>query len=364
MRRTTVYLLILAASWCLNACQDGNGRKETPPVPVTAAHAVKRTIPVQVQAIGTVEANQTVAVKSQMTGTIKKVHFTEGQDVRKGDLLVELDCRENEAALRQAEANLARDRAGAAYAREQARRYADLVQKDYVARDQYDQAVANATSLEAEVKADEALLESSRVQAAYCSIFAPVSGRIGKLLVNEGNIVSANATQIAVINQVSPVFVSFTVPEKTLSSIRRHAEEGRLVVEASAPGDAGGPEKGVLSFVDNAIDRATGTITLKATFANADRHLWPGQYVDVVLTLTTLPDAVLVPSRAVEQGPEGQYVYVVKQDLTVEMRPVVPGGTLKHETVIAKGLSEGEQVVTDGQLRLEPGAKVLVRDGK
>ncbi len=344
-------------------CSSQKDSPKTLPVPVTAAKAVSRTIPVQIEAIGAVEAFQTITIKSQITGQIKRVFFKEGQDVKKGSLLIELDCRSNEAALRQFEANLAKDRAQARYAEEQARRYDELLKKDYVAREQYDQAQANFESLQATLKADEALLENSRVQVQYCSIYSPVDGRIGKLLVNEGNIANANSTEIAVINQLQPISVSFAVPEKRLAQIKKFFGEKKLEVDAMLPGDER-PEKGVLTFVDNAIDRATATINLKGTFTNESKRLWPGQYVDVILMLTTLPNVILVSSQSVEQDQAGQHVYVVKPDSTVEMRPVTIGENFQTETIVLKGVQPGEQVVTDGQLRLIPGAKVTVTETK
>jgi membrane fusion protein, multidrug efflux system len=365
MKKITVCCLFIAMAFLMNACPAKKDEKKAPPVPVAVALAVKKTIPVQIEAIGTVEAFEAISLKSQITGQIRKILFTEGQDVHKGDLLVELDSRSNEAALKQAYANLARDRAQAAYSREQARRYADLVKKDYVAREQADQASANSASLDAVVKADEAEVESNRILVGYCSIYSPITGKVGKKLVDEGNIVSANVTEIALINKVEPVFVSFAIPEKMLAQVKAASGSRRLKVKASISGEETDPEKGELTFVDNAIDRTTGTITLKGTFANTRKRLWPGQYVDVILTLEDIPDAVTIPTGAIEQGPEGQYVYVVKMDGTVDMRPVVPGLALGEETMIARGLSAGETVVTDGQLRLVPGAKVaLKKDGK
>jgi multidrug efflux system membrane fusion protein len=327
------------------------------------ALAVSRTIPVQVDAIGTVEAFQTISVRSQVTAEIRKVHFKEGQDVKKGDLLIELDSRASEAALRQAEANLVKDRAQAKYAREQARRYADLIKKDYIAKEQFEQVQANAASLDATVKADEAAVENNRVQVQYCSIYAPINGRIGKLEVDQGNIVKANDMQLFTINQIQPINVSFAIPEKDLPRVKKFFAEKKLEVDALIA-DGERPEKGELSFVDNAIDKTTGTIILKGTFPNKENRLWPGQFVSVLLTLTIEPDAILVPSQSVEQGPSGQYVYVVKQDSTVEMRPVTLGPVFQDETVIQKGLRAGERVVTDGQLRLVPGAKVAVKKAK
>lgn len=360
MRKVTVYCLLITAALFLYDCSPKKKPRPEPPVPVTAAAAVKKTVPVQIEAVGTVEAFQTVSVKSRITGTIRKILFREGQDVRKDDLLVELDCRANEAALRQSEANLARDRAQERYAHEQARRYSELIKKDYVAREQYDQVRANAESLSAIVKADEAAIENNRLEVQYCSVRSPIDGRIGKVKVNEGNIVESDSTEIAVINQIAPIQVSFAVPEKDLPSVKKFFSKGKLAVEASIPGDSA-PERGELTFVDNAIDKTTGTITLKGMFANKDSRLWPGQYVNVVLKLTTVEGAILVPSQSIEQGPEGWYVYVVKKDLTVEMRQVVAGQSFGGDTVIVKGVGEGERVVTDGQLRITPGTRVSIR---
>lgn len=361
MNRTTLFGVLVVAALFAGACGPEKEEKASRPVPVTTEAAVQKDIPLLVEAIGTVEASVAVTVKSQATGQVQKLWFVEGQDVRKGDLLAELDCSSSVAALKQAQATLEKDRAQAAYARSQARRYADLVKEDYVARDQYDQSLANAESLDATVKADAALVESSRVQMAYCSIHSPISGRVGKLLVDAGNIVQANATEIVVVNQVEPVRVAFSLPEKLLSEVRKYAAGRKLEVRAAFPGAGATFERGELAFVDNAIDKTTGTITLKGVFPNGQKRLWPGQYVDVTLVLATVPDAVLVPSHAVEQGPDGLYVYVVKRDLTVEMRPVTAGRTLEGETLISKGLSAGETVVTDGQLKLIPGSKVSPR---
>jgi multidrug efflux system membrane fusion protein len=327
------------------------------------AAAVQKTIPVQMNAMGRVEAFQTISVRSQITAQIRKVLFKEGQDVKKGDLLLELDCRTYEAALRQAEANLVRDRAQARYAEEQSRRYADLMKKDYVARELYDQIQANSAALEATVKADEAVVESSRVQMQYCSIYSPIGGRTGSLKVNQGNIVKADDTELLTINQIQPINVAFAIPEKDLPRVKKYIPEKKLEVDAFIPGEDR-PEKGELTFVDNAIDAATGTITLKGTFSNKEKRLVPGQFVNVVLTLATEPNSILVPSQGVEQGQTGQYVYVVKPDSTVEMRPVTIGVEIKGETMILKGIKAGERVVTDGQMRLLPGSKVVIKEMK
>lgn len=362
MKRIAAWYLLacLGAGMLLQGCSQETKTSSERSVPVIAAPAVLKSVPVQMKAVGTVEAYQSVSVRSQITAQIRKAFFREGQGVRKGDLLIELDCRSIEAALRQAEANLARDRAQARYAREQVSRYADLVKKDYVARDQYDQILANADAAEATVRSDEAAVESARVQLQYCSIHSPLDGRTGMLKVDLGNLVKADDTELLTINQVQPIHVSFTIPEGELPKVMKYFREKKIEVEAFIPSEDI-PEKGELVFVDNAIDRTTGTIILKALFANPDRRLVPGQFVDVVLTLATRPDALLVPTKAVEQGQEGQYVFVVKADSTVEMRPVKTGSAFRDDTLILEGLRPGEQVVTDGQMRLTPGTKVSVK---
>lgn len=356
-------LVTLCAGLLMQACSPETKTSSERSVPVLAVPAALKTVPVQMKAMGSVEAYQTVSIRSQITAQIRDALFREGQDVKKGDLLIELDCRAIEASLRQAEANLARDRAQARYAREQASRYADLVEKDYVARDQYDQIRANAEAAEATVRSDEAAVESARVQLQYCSIHSPIDGRTGMLKVDLGNLVKADDTELLTINQVQPVYVSFTIPEGDLPTVMKYFGKKKIEADARIPSEEAS-EKGELVFVDNAIDRATGTITLKAVFANPDRRLVPGQFVDVVLTLATRPDAVLVPTKAVEQGQEGQYVFVVRADSTVEIRPVKTELAFQDETLILEGLQPGEQVVTDGQMRLTPGTKVSIKEAQ
>lgn len=330
-------------------------------VPVVVAQVGRKTMPVQARAIGNVEAYSTVSVRAQVTGAVMQVHFKEGQDVKKGDLLFTIDPRPLEAALKQAKANLARDTAQLENAREQVRRYGELVKKQYISREQYDQVRTNAGALEAVVQADKAVVENAKVQLGYCYIYSPVTGRTGSLLVNEGNLVRVNdATPLLVINQVSPIYVNFTLPEQNLPEIKRRMAGGKLQVEA-LPQNEDFDEEGVLSFIDNAVDRTTGTIRLKATFANNSRRLWPGQFVNVLVTFTTQPDAIVVPSQAVQTGQEGQHVFVVKPDLTVELRKVVVSRTVNSEAVIEKGLRPGETVVTDGQFLLGPGSKVQLK---
>jgi multidrug efflux system membrane fusion protein len=342
--------------------RSGGGRSREA-IPVLIATATKKTMPLQIRAVGNVEAYSTVSVKSQITGVVTQAHFKEGQDVKKGQILFTIDPRPYEAALKQAEANLARDTAQLQNSREQARRYAELVKKEYVSKEQYDQIRANADAAEAVVQADQAAVENAKVQLSYCYIFSPIDGQVGTLLVNEGNLVRVNdATPLVVINQVAPIFVTFSVPEQNLPDIRRHMTAGSLKVEARFQSDEGRAEQGDLAFIDNAVDRTTGTIKLKAEFKNTDKRLWPGQFINVALTLTTESDAVVVPAEAIQVGPEGQHVFVVKPDSSVEVRPVVVARTDEGEAVIAQGLKPDEQIVREGQFLLSAGSRVEIKD--
>ena len=348
-----------------NQISSGTGKKldrrsgARQAIPVSVAHVIQKTLPVQLRAVGIVEAYSTVSVRSQITGTLTNVHFKEGQDVKKGELLFTIDPRPFEAALKQVEANLARDLAQLENAVQQARRYGELVKKQYVSQEQYDQIRTNAGALEAVVQADKAAVENAKVQLGYCYIYSSVTGRTGSLLVSEGNLVRVNdATPLLVINQVSPIYVNFSVPEQHLSEIKKRMASGQLKVDAIFPQNEDLGEQGVVSFVDNAVDRTTGTIRLKGTFANSSRWLWPGQFVNALVTLATQPDAVVVPAQAVQAGQDGQHVFVVTSEKTAELRKVVVNRTVDGEAVIEEGLKPGETVVTDGQFQLAPGVKV------
>jgi membrane fusion protein, multidrug efflux system len=343
--------------------QGRGGGRSREVIPVLVATAVQKAVPVQIHAVGNAEPFATVSVKSQVTGVLMKAHFKEGQDVNQGQLLFTVDPRPLEAAVKQAEANLARDIAQLRNLREQVKRYLELVEKQYVSREQYDQIRTNADAMEAVVDADKAALENAKVQLSYCYIYSPVNGRVGSLLVNEGNLVRVNdGTPLVVINQVSPMHVTFSVPENHLADLKRHMATGQLKVAASFPSDESRPEIGVLEFVDNTVDRATGTIKLKGVFTNQERRLWPGQFINVALTLRTHAAAVVIPSEAVQVGQEGQHVFVVKPDKTVEVRPVTLESTNEGEAVIAKGLIGGEQIVREGQFLLGPGSRIEFKD--
>ena len=357
---------IMALIFLLAACgKKAEQQQVKPAVPVTVGIVTQKSVPLQILVIGTVEPSATVAVKAQIGGTLTRIHFTEGQDVKKGDLLFTIDPRPYEAALKQADAILARDRTQYENARAEERRYEELVKKGYVAQTQYEQVRTNAAALEAVVQSSGAQVENARLQLAYCTIRSPFSGRTGGLSVYEGNLIKANAdTAMVTINQIQPVNVSFAVPERTLPEIRKYMAGGALKVEALLSKNDANPLQGNLAFIDNAVDAATGTIRLKGSFVNSDRKLWPGQFVNVVLTLATQKNAVVVPTQSVQTGQKGQFVFVVKADSTVEVRPVVASRVFGEESVIESGLTASEKVVTDGELRLAPGAKVEVKDGQ
>jgi multidrug efflux system membrane fusion protein len=332
-------------------------------VPVTIAPVVQKPMPISINVIGTVEAYSNVAVRAQTTGELTSVNFREGDDVRKGQVLFTLDRRPLEAVLAQAEANLSRDIAQAQNARAQAARVQDLAGRGIATREQLDQSTTNASALDATVAADRAAVENARLQLQYATISAPIAGRTGALMVHAGNLVRANdTTPLVVINQIAPISVTFALPESQLPAFKRYMAQGTVRVSAQPPSETGQPATGRIAFVDNAVDQTTGTIKLKGTFANENRQLWPGQFVNVTVMLTTEPNAVVVPTPAVQMGQQGQFVFVVKQDQTVELRPVTATRAIGVETVIDKGLAPGETVVTDGQLRLTPGARISVKN--
>jgi membrane fusion protein, multidrug efflux system len=338
-------------------------RKAPIAVPVTVASVIAKTVPVRLYAIGNVEPFTTVAVKARVDGQILSVHFNEGDEVRQGQLLFEIDPRPFAAALQQVQANLLRDRALVDRAADQEKRYKELLQKKFISPDAYGQVKTNLDSAAATIRADEASIASARLQLEYCSIRSPVTGYAGKIAIQRGNLVKANDTgPLVTINQVVPIYVSFSVPEQNLSDVRLHQAKGDLHVQANVPHVAT-PIEGKLIFVDNSADLSTGTIKLKATFPNKDKAMWPGQFVNVGLTLYEQQDAIVAPSVAVQNGPNGQYVFVLKTDQTVEMRPIKIARTEGDATVVAGGLKVGDQVVTVGQLRLAPGMRVDISGG-
>jgi multidrug efflux system membrane fusion protein len=423
VRRLLSALVLIVASAVVAGCSDRAGSQPRPaapaPVPVGVATVEQKTVPVQVIAVGNVQAYTTVAIKSQVAGQIVKVHFTEGQDVTQGQLLFTIDPRPMEASVRQWEANVAKDKAALRsaeaalaqkraevnqalanlerdmanldMARVQEERYRTLADKGLIAREQYDQmktsfattqatvtadraAVENARAAasaaeamvenaRAAVKVNEAMVDTARLQLAYATIKAPMDGRTGNLLVQAGNVVKGNDDNpLVVLAQVRPIYVSFAVPERHVDDIKRYRAQGPLKVEAQLDGGRRSTI-GSVTFMNNTVDPTTGTIQLKATFPNTDSALWPGQFVDVALTLTS-EQAVVVPSQALQNSQAGTFVFVVKPDLTVESRPVKVGRRLPRDVTIEQGLKAGERVVTNGQLRLVPGARVDVKPDK
>jgi len=330
-------------------------------VPVTVAAVVQKPMPLDVRVIGTVEPSSTVAVRAQTTGALMSVNFDEGDDVQEGQVLFTLDPRPLEAALQQARANLDRDLAQAANAAAQAGRIQQLADRGIATREQVQTSTTNVAALEATVAADRAAVENATVQLQYATITAPLSGRTGALIVHEGNLVRANdATPLVVINRISPINVSFGIPEGQLPAFTRYLKQRSLRVEASPPNETGSASQGSISFVDNAVDQTTGTIKIKGVFPNQDHRLWPGQFVNVVVTLTT-DVVIVVPTVAVQAGQQGQYVYVVKPDQTVALQPVTVVRTSGGESVVTGGLKAGDIVITDGQIRLVPGSRISVR---
>ncbi len=390
---TLTFALLLALGACSDSGAKAGGARgrgaDSGPVPVVVAKVSQRDVPINVDVIGNVEAYSTITVKAQVGGELTKVSFHEGDFVKKGDLLFTIDARPFEAQLSQAQANLARDTAALSqtqanlardianekYAQDQATRYRGLFDQGVVSREQSDQMRSSADALSQTVLADKAAIESARaqivaskaavdtatVQMSYTTITSPIDGRTGSIAVKQGNVVAANTSDLMTITEVQPIYVTFSVPEAQLGDIKRYMAQGPLQVQAAPQADTTTQETGVLTFIDNSVDATTGTIKLKGTFQNAANRLWPGEFVRVTLGLTTRPHATVVPNQAVQTGQDGQFVYVVKDDRTVEMRPVVTGTRVDQELVIDRGLEPGETVVTEGQLRLTPGSHVQVQ---
>jgi multidrug efflux system membrane fusion protein len=381
---------VLIAILGLSACSDkvSASRPAPPPAPVSVAEAVVKYVPVEIPAVGNAEAYSTVTIKAQAGGELTSVNFQEGAEVKKGDLLFMIDQRPYQAQVAQSEANLAKDKAQLQalqanlardvaqeeYAAAQSKRYSDLTQRGLVPKESSDQTAAQATaareairadraaidSAQANIAADEAALQSARLQLEYCTIRSPIDGRTGHILVKQGNVVKPNDVDLVTINQLRPIFVTFSIPEDQLPAVKNHMASGQVKVLASAPADPA-PETGKLTLIENTVDSSTGTIRLKALFENNSVKLWPGQFLRTVVQLNESKDSVVIPSAAVQTSQDGKFVFVVKPDMTVESRPVVAGRTVEREIVIEKGLSAGETVVTEGQLRLGPGSRVQIK---
>ncbi len=360
--------VVLAGTTATHFAADSGANEQRrpagpPAVPVSIAVAAERNMPVILRAIGNVDAFSTVAIKARVDGQIVEVNFRQGQAVRKGEVLFRLDARPFDAALSQSEANLARDKASRDQARSQERRYLELLEKHFVSKEAYTQIRTAAETAEAVLKASQAAVETARLNLQYCTIRSPIDGYVGRIMLQLGNLVKANDTNaLVVINQVMPIYATFAIPEQRLGEIRRHMADGPLQATVSGADARGTPlASGHLVFVDNAVDVSTGTIKLRAEFENRDLALWPGQFVNVDLKLYDQTNAIVVPSVAVQTGPQGEFVFVLKPDATAEVRKIAVSRTEGDLAVIAEGLVKGDRVVTRGQLRLVPGVKVVVR---
>ncbi len=379
------YLLFSSVLWqaCTTKAASPTARKGEGGVPVTITQVVQKDVPVDIQAVGNVEAYSTVSIRSQVSGELTNAHFREGDFVKKGEQLFNIDPRlleaqlneaqsnltKAEAQLAQAEATLTRDIAQEKYLQSEAIRYNSLYEHGLISKEQAEQVQSNAEaaaaasgadraavqSARAAVEAGKAAVQNSKVTVGYTTIFSPIDGRTGNLNVKQGNVVTANSMELMTINQVQPIYVTFAVPEARLPAIKKS-----LPVMVSTQDGSAQLERGEITFIDNAVDTTTGTIKLKGTFANAEHKLWPGEFVRVTVRLATQPNALVVPNQVVQTGQEGSYVFVVKPDRTVETRPVVPGNRVDQELVIEKGLEAGETVVLEGQLRLAPGSRVQI----
>lgn len=358
------FALIVASAVALAACSDNGAKKkaEQPPVPVTAAKAVAKDIPVTLQVVGRAEAFESVAIKSRVDGQVAAVLFTEGQHVNQGDVLIRLDQTDFAARLQQAEATAARDEALIAKTRADTARYTALKERNFVSEEKVNDIRTNEAAATANLRASKAAAEVARLQLSYATIRAPITGVVGARLVFPGSAVKANDVTLAVVNRVRPLLVTFAVPEKHLPQLRAARQEGEMKVDVSEPGNTSRRYEGSVRFIDNAVDASTGTIQLKAELPNQDEKLTPGQFLNVTLVLDTLRQAVSVPSNAVQQGADGNYLYVLKDDASVELRRIEALASKDGLTAVRGNVQAGDTVITDGHLRLVPGAKVKVRD--
>jgi multidrug efflux system membrane fusion protein len=389
-RRGTLRLIVLISCVFAFGCSANPSAAPPPPsIPVVVAKVGQKTMPLEVNSVGNVEAIATVAIRAQVTGELFQVHFKEGDFVRKGQLLFTIDPRpfqaqvrqvegsiaRDQAGLQQAEANLTRDTAQLEYAKTQVQRYTTLTQRGLTTTELSEQTKSQAAALEGSVRADRAAIESARaslagsqgalesakLQLSYCTIYSPIDGRTGAVMLKPGNLIKAADVPIVVINQVDPIYVNFTVPQQYWNDVRQHFNEGDLHVRAAASQDASNSRNGKVIFLDNAVDATTGTLHIRASFQNADNRFLSGMFVNVVLQLSEQPNAKVVPTQAITEGQNGTFVYVVKSDSTVEARPVVTTHSSEGLAAIDRGLELDETVVTDGQTRLTPGAKVQIK---
>ncbi|MEN2985805.1 MAG: efflux RND transporter periplasmic adaptor subunit [Thermodesulfovibrionaceae bacterium] len=361
--RLFILIIIFLLCFLPFSCSKSEQKKQPPPVPVVISEVFMKDVPVHLTAIGNVEAYSTVTIKSRVEGQLLEAYIKEGDEVKKGQLLFLIDPRSFQEAVKQAEANLLRDRAQLEFAKADLERYEELLKDELVSRQQYEKIRATYESLKATVKADEAVVEHAKLQLSYCYIRSPIDGKIGSLFVHPGNMIKANETQIATINQIVPIYVRFSIPEQELIRVKKAMTQGTLKTEVILKAsDTNYTAVGKVVFIDNTVDPATGTIKLKAEFPNKDKMLWPGQFVNVVLTIGIKKNALVIPYRALQMGQQGHYVFVIKQNRTAEIRQVKAGFRFGDEVVVEEGLNAGETVVIDGQLRLTPGAKVEIKN--
>jgi membrane fusion protein, multidrug efflux system len=384
-----VFILILLLAGCSSEKAAAVAQQQAPAAPVMVSKATLKSVPIEIQSVGNAEAYSSVSVKSQVGGELTVVDFKEGTDVRKGDRLFVIDPRTYESQVAQADATLAKDRAQLQaaqanlskeiaqeeFAQAQAKRYSELLQKGLLAPDSAEQINAQAKaaseavradraaidSMQANIVADQAALDRAKLQLEYCTIRSPIDGRTGQLIVKQGNVVKATDMELVTINQLHPIYVTFTVPEINLPLIKTRMAAGKVAVVVYLQGEDEAVETGTLSFIENIVDSTTGTIRLKALFDNRADKLWPGQFVRVVVRLNDSSNSIVVPVTAVQTRQDGKFVFVVKPDMTVEARSVLAGRTIERDVVIEKGLSEGESVVTTGQLRLVPGSRIQIK---
>jgi multidrug efflux system membrane fusion protein len=359
--RTAMHLVSFAALAC-GCAKPQAAPPARPPTRVTIAKVIQKTMPVEVTAVGNVEAISTISIRAQVAGEVQNIHFKEGDFVKKGQVLLTIDPRPYEAALAQAKAALARDKATGTYNRAQARRYKTLFDQGVVPAEQVDSFTSAADASDATVNADEAAVKTAELNLEYCTISSPIDGRTGAINVKPGNLVKVADVPIVMINQVNPIYVNFAVPQRHWPDIKEDVDRRALHVKVTIPQDPDRPIQGTLTFVDNSVDSMTGSIHLRGTFENPQNRLWPGLYVGVLLTLSQQPNATVVPAHSIVTTQQGSYVYVVRANNTVEQRTVVPNRTIDNDAVVEKGLQPGEVIVTDGQVNLVPNAKIEVKN--
>lgn len=359
MALAVAFMLVISLAGCDNKSQSGFAR---PPAPVSVAAAVTQDVPVYLDSVGKSVATEVVSIQPQVSGRITAIHFTDGAELKTGDLLFTIDTRPYEAQLHSAEATLAQNKAQLELARLQFARYAELLETKSVSQQDYDQRKNTLDVAQAQVQQSQAALETARLNLEYCTIRSPISGRAGQRLVDLGNVVAANTGSLLVIERLDPIYADFTITENDLTGVQRNAQNGTLEVQVRLPDEPNQPRDGKLTFVDNAVLEGTGTVKLRATIPNKDHYFWPGRFVKVRLILNTLRGAVLVPAAAPQRSAKGPFVYVIKEDATAELRPVKLGQRQDELVVVNDGLKQGERVVVNGQLGVIPGSKVHVEE--